>query len=501
MGREACDGLMEFEPKYYADKLRVLNPTGDVGVVTLWSRIDQVVAKFREQAPAMDSQFSRIAVIGNLYGNGLPHMLRNLLWNPQLRHLLVLGQDLAGSKEDLVAFFRDGTESALFLGSPVTKIKGRNRVIDGTLCQHDFRRVPLITCLGPLSAPETAAGISEFFGTLPDQEACDIERRFSPVPEVEFTRYPAEPSSHTITRRTPIEAWRELVFRLYRFGYRVKLAKGTRWELLNVKVVITAPAEEPADQLAAVGFDIHHFKAYQQRMLDPEKPADLNYTYGNRLRGPFMFDLRVVSGLDLVVKRLRQDINSRHAYIALWDTKSDLPRGHKCPCLVSVFFRYFEGKLTMTATFRTHNVMDAWLENVWGLMAVQCFVADLVGVDPGSITVISHSISISEDVFTKAGVVAGEKKTDEEIDAETGKRQPRMDHNGNFTVTVDEAAHEIVVHHVYEGMTLHEYRGRRAEILEKQIARDCAVSEISHALYLGREIARAERRLKKQEAL
>ena len=29
------------------------------------------------------------------------------------------------------------------------------------------------------------------------------------------------------------------------------------------------------------------------------------------------------------------------------------------PCLVSLYFRKFEGKLTLSATFRTHNAMDA----------------------------------------------------------------------------------------------------------------------------------------------
>jgi len=54
-----------------------------------------------------------------------------------------------------------------------------------------------------------------------------------------------------------------------------------------------------------------------------------------------------------------------------------------------------------------------------------------------------------------------------------------------------------VVQHSFEGMKIGEYRARTAEALEDQLARDVALSEISHALYLGREIARKEMELKR----
>jgi thymidylate synthase len=49
-------------------------------------------------------------------------------------------------------------------------------------------------------------------------------------------------------------------------------------------------------------------------------------------------------------------------------------------------------------------------------------------------------------------------------------------------------------------MKLKEYRGKSAEEIERQLARDGALSDISHALYLGREIARKERDMQKFRA-
>jgi len=99
---------MDFKPLYYTDRLQLVNPNGDVSITTLWSRPEQVITGLTQQGIDLSPQNSRIAVIANLYGNGLPQMLRNLLFNPQIRHILVLGQNLSGSREELVNFFREG---------------------------------------------------------------------------------------------------------------------------------------------------------------------------------------------------------------------------------------------------------------------------------------------------------------------------------------------------------------------------------------------------------
>ncbi|VFM95195.1 MAG: thymidylate synthase [Candidatus Kentron sp. G] len=487
---------MDFEPIHYRERLEIVNPRGDVGISTLWSRVEQIRKAFVELGVDMDPMTARIGVIANLYGNGLPHMLRNLLWNPQIRHILVLGQDLSGSRGELVNFFRFGIEPTVFQDIPAFRIKGTNRIIDGQVTLENFAGRIHITPLGPVGDHATRSGIRAFFDNLPAKREAVEQRVDIPIPEVEVTRFPAEPRAQTIVRDAPIEAWKELIFRLVRFGHPSQLRKGKRYELQNVKVVIEKPEIESEEALGEIGFSLGEIRQHQKRILDPTKPTDFSYSYGNRLRNHFKYNGEFVDSLEIVVQRLLKDRQSRHAYVALWDNGRDLSEGRECPCLVSLFFRYFEEKLTLTATFRTHNAATAWLENLYGLMEIQTFVGDRVGMRIGPITVISHSISVSEDSLDIAKAIAGAKRTDDPIDPKTGKREPRYDYNGDFTVTVDRDTREIVVHHTYRGMTLTEYRGRRAEELEAKIARDCAVSEISHALYLGREIARKEAMLR-----
>src|SRR3974377_1925010 len=98
---------MEFIPLYFGDKLKAVNPRGVIGVVTLWSKPENVMERFREAGGDLDPATSPIAVFGTLCGNGFRELLRNLLYNPQIQVLLICGHDRSGSKRDLENFFKN----------------------------------------------------------------------------------------------------------------------------------------------------------------------------------------------------------------------------------------------------------------------------------------------------------------------------------------------------------------------------------------------------------
>jgi len=490
---------MKFVAKYHEDKVRIVNPEGCVGVVTLWSIVEATYRVFEGAGIDLSPQTSRIAVMANLYGNGLPHMLRNLLFNPQITHIVICGKNLSGSREWLLNFFEHGLEEVTFLGAQSFQIVGTDRKIDGEVLPEHFARKPTFAVFGDISSDETKKGIKDFLEILEPSSTESLERVEPPeIPEPTVTRFPSNAGAHLIVRRTPDEAWRELVFRLFRFGHRNTVAKSsgteTRIELQNVHVVVEEPFEELSEVLARSGFDLDKFRGYQKRILDPVLPSDLSYTYGWLLRTGM--EEAPVDSLSIIVDRLKKDPESRHCYATLWNNGRHLPSGKSCPCFVTVFFRKFEDRLTMTATFRAHNAMDAWLENFYGLLAIQRYVSERVGIPVGPITVVSHSISLDPSSLDKAKKIADAKVTDEVLDPATGKLGPRFDPNGVFTVTFDKEAQELIVEHSFEGMRIGEYRGRSAEEIELQLSRDGALSVISHALYLGRELARKEIQMK-----
>jgi thymidylate synthase len=269
-----------------------------------------------------------------------------------------------------------------------------------------------------------------------------------------------------------------VLYLLSRFGHRVTLKKGDRLELQHVKVVIEKPRFEPEKELSSVNIDGSKLRGYQANILKGELRPDETYNYGHRLRTYFGLDT-----LAACADRLRKDPEDRKSYVALWDTTRDLTVKEGRPCLVSLFFRKFEGTLTLSATFRTHNAMDAWLLNVYGLMAIQARVAQEAGLAPGAIVVVSHSLGLDPRELDRALMIIGKRPF-----------KVNLDPMGYFRVTLD--AGEIIVEHRFEDVTLREYRGQSSVSLQHQIARDMALSDINHAIYLGRQLAKAEMALK-----
>ncbi len=206
----------------------MVNPAGDVGIATLWSPVARVVKLLGELGIDLNPRTSRVAALGNLYGNGLPEMLRNLLWNPQIRFVVALGQNLSGSREELAGFFARGLEPAELLGSPLHRIVGTDRLIDGEVTPERFADSPSVAVLGALGDARTRQGLRRFFADLPAWRPCSLARTRAALPEVRFARYPSEPRGHTILHDRPLNAWEELVFRLVRFGHRNEGARSAR---------------------------------------------------------------------------------------------------------------------------------------------------------------------------------------------------------------------------------------------------------------------------------
>lgn len=479
-----------FDPLYFGDRLLVINPAGVIGVVTLWSRPEYVRERFQEAGVDLNPATSPVAVFGTLYGNGLREMLRNLLWNPQIQELWLCGRDLSGSRTELLHFFRYGLEpvpdaaiqylSTDGLPRHPWRIVGTHRLIDGLVTPEHFARPPRLVDLGSPEGEGSLERVRAAWAAFRPPMIEDLRRpeAVPPLPQVHIEHFPSNPRAHQVVQESPLEAWLELVYLLRRFGRRVRLAKGERLELQNLRVVVEEPHKAAPEQLRELNLDPQRVERYYQDFLLAELPPDASYTYGHRLRRYFGVDAPAV-----LAARLEADPEDRKAYFTLWDNCRDLTGAESRPCLVSVYVRKFDGRLTLTATFRTHNGLDAWLLNFYGLMRLQREIAGQVGLPPGAITVFSHSISLDPRELDRALAVAGKRRW-----------RLRLDPMGYFRVTLDGG--EILVEHRYGDATLTEYRGKSAVSLQHQIARDLALSDLNHAMYLGRQLARAELALK-----
>jgi thymidylate synthase len=487
------NAAMEFKALHFGDRLTVINPQGTIGVVTLWSKPDYVIERFRQAGVDLDPATSPIAVFGTLFGNGLREMLRNLLYNPQIQGIYVCGNNRSGSYSELHRFFLDGylepVDSPLIrYNTPpgiekvsIWRIGDTNRLIDDLVKPEYFKVVPKVVLIQPSDPQdENFLGIVKqiFEHRYIPKPVNEDDRKEIPLPEVEVQYFPSNPRAHLVVQDTILDAWKEVLHLLSRFGHRVNLKKGERLELQHVKVVVEKPRFEADDKLRAVNLIPGRLRLYQKEILSGEMRPDETYNYGHRLRAYFGLD-----SLAACAEQLKKDPEDRKSYVALWDTARDLTVKEGRPCLVSLFFRRFEGKLTLSATFRTHNAMDAWPMNVYGLMAIRDWVAKKAGLLPGAITVISHSLGLDPKELDRALMIIGSRPF-----------KVNLDPMGYFRITLD--GKEILVEHRFEDFTLKEYRGKTAVSLQHQIARDAAVSDINHAIYLGRQLAKAEMALK-----
>jgi thymidylate synthase len=467
-----------FKPIHYPEKLRIINPGAKIGIITLWSHPDWVITQFENAGIDLSVQTSKIAVIGTLYGNGLPELLRNLLYNPQLTLLIIAGRDRSNSSSELVNFFENGLEEIDFLGQKQYRITGTDRIIDGAVSPEMFSEIPEILAVGELKSEEDLIRIRNILNNETPKLCKDCTRKEIPLVVMETSTYPSNPRNHNIIHNDALSCWRELIFRLVRFGNKTHLRKGDRLELQNVRVVIESPGFVEFDDLKKYGFIPEQLMEYYEHFIDSSLPSDTTYTYGNRIGEYFG-----VNAIDQVIERLRKDPEDRAAYITLWDTSKDISSLGGHPCLVSLYFRLFDGKLTLTSTFRTHNSLDAWMKNFYGLMRVQNEVCDKLGMKPGAVTIISQSISIDPKRLDIAKSIA-----------DTRNFTINMDPNGNFHIDVENG--EIIVRHFCRGVQIGEYRDKKAVKLQHELYRDCAISDINHAIYIGRMLEKAEQCLK-----
>lgn len=472
----------------YSDKVTVLNPEGSVAILTLWSKVDTVMKKFQEGGREFPPC---VAAISNYYGDGINQLLVNLLNNPQITRILILGNNRTDSPTELLHYFGRGVEQVKINGSLQYRVKDTTRLINEALADNslfDGRR-PEVGCFcfeangvqPPLDKQiETLRNVL----ALPSPPCPNVERRQVTLIEPKIEVCPSIQAGHQIVSDNPLDAWGELLFCIQRFGLPTKLAKGDRKELLNLKVVITDPKWQEEAQYQKYNLSKDGLERYCRMMMQPDLDADTSYTYGNRLQQYFEYDM-----IEKTVQRLKEDQEDRKCYLSLWDPARDMDdhnqdgskRGH--PCWVGGFFRVYDGKLTLSVTFRTHRAYTAWIENVHGLINLQKTVAERTGLPVGPLTVISHSISIDPGQLPL-------------VESIVQSRKWRLRDDGRGEVVFDLKDGKAIVEHKMSGVVIKRYETANIEALGHHLAQDMLVSDLNHMIYIGRQLGRLQMCLK-----
>ncbi|MDR2611323.1 MAG: DUF4346 domain-containing protein [Deltaproteobacteria bacterium] len=499
--------MLDFQPAVRLRNLRLVNPLGTAALCTLWTPVPYACGLLEEKAPALlDPAASPLAVIGGLYGGGLKLMLRNLHHNPQIDTVILCGKDFSGAGEHLAGFFRgeyERTGRRLRYVVPgggtreleTVVIRGRSSscTLDESLLLPAFAEPPAVRELGSGAEGHWVDRVKGFLeGYRPRNPPPEARPAPVPVPRLETSLFPSERAGGSLVADTIAEAWAGILYRLSRFGAPAAFRKGKeRRELQNFKAVVRYPSDWDPGGLAKEPWNLspEAVESYRSSIVDPAGLLEgVPYTYGSRIRSWFGEDLLARAARDLA-----GELDSRHAFVSLWDNRVD-PAAPDAPCLCSLFFRKTDGKVNLAAVFRSHNASRAWPLNCLGLLRLMELACELANSDPGrseplelapgSLTVLSLSLTLDEADLAEVSPV---------IDT-YAKAPYRMteDPCGYFRILVDAQAGEIaVLHHAPSGDLLEEYRGKTPDELSRRLARNLAVSDLGHAMYLGSQLERA----------
>jgi thymidylate synthase len=446
--------------KYCSKSVDFGNEDSEVAVITLWTKKD-IVKK----------HLKGFRYLGQLYSGsvGISNLVRNCLYDKKIRHIIVTGSDLSKSGEALLSLFQKGMSGHNILDSnvmleeeiPIEKIM----FLQENVTIHDLRS-------------KVFEEVREYIDGLDKQKSGSygLPEEF-PLHEIgSIQTFPSDHTGFLVKDRYISGAWLKILRKIMRFGIeRPSSYHDRQKEILNLTSVIYDEDPDIPKIADFFNFSVEELKTYYGQIISSKKIDGVEYTYGMRLR-----DYGSIDQIDETIQKLKKDRDSRRAVAVTWDVKKD-SLGNLSPCLMLVQAMIQDDRLFLTGYFRSNDMFEAWPKNAFGLRKLQYLIAREVGINAGSLTIISSSAHIYERDFERT------KGTLQKYSVRNDIYDPR----GNLVIWLKEK--DIVVQHQSnEGNVLNEYSGQNASALFQKLAEEDVISEISHALDIGSEIQKAE---------
>ena len=190
-------------------------------------------------------------------------------------------------------------------------------------------------------------------------------------------------NNYFISGKTPRDIWKRALKLVMDKGCDVIDEQGNNVrEVLNLMTRINDPY-------------MAYPKEIRERMLESYGDTLLKkgnegfiYTYGERLRNW----QDTTDQINLIVKRIRKNGNTRRATATTWIPSTDL-RIEEVPCMILIDFKSRE-KLELTAVFRSQDIYGAYPYNLYALSRLLAYVSEETNNMKGGITILSISAHI-----------------------------------------------------------------------------------------------------------
>jgi thymidylate synthase len=479
--------------------------SGNVAVITGWTPAKVIKEKLSLQD---------YGAIGQLYSptRGISFLVRNLLANPQIRHLVLLNATEAdrnsGAIEVLLWFLHYGCDRGVTdLGQEAWVIncdwkenKDSNSLcfqgkgyIDAEIPESDLNL--LRDSLSWVVVSKIKDCINEAWSAPKNTVPWGAPKSY-PVPEQEVPKaLPGDRYGHRIEGKTIAETWVKIIHRIKTTGTVRPTGYGGHWqELIDLMAIVTdEPEEFYFPEPNYLSCDRAFLEKYKSQILEDAPYVEgVKYTYGQRLRSWFGGRDQI----EQVIKKLIEEIDAASAVMSLWDvTDHDLGGS---PCLNQIWVRVVNEEMSMTAIFRSNDMFSGWPANAMGLRALQQHIRDEIAgrscydLKMGPLITISQSAHIYDDCWDYA-----DKLIAEQYDR-LAKKEARSfaDPVGSFLISVNDENQSIEVEHISPSPgdePLQFFAGKDPQELGFQILKACPGILASHCLYLGIELQKASR--------
>lgn len=488
-----ADKATQFEYKALHKPNQLIYGNGQTAVITGWM-VKQAIAKHLQP--------SEYAVIGQLYSptRGINLLIRNLLWNPHVRYLVVLNatkeDQNAGACQCLLDFFRNGVEEN-FSDTGRKSWVVRSAIPGYIDIEIDIDTLEKlrhsIEFQEAKSIPE-AVELIKFYSQNEAIEPWGLPLEF-PMSSVEPTVLPGSRYGHRIEGKNIAETWVKIIHRIKTTGTIRPTGYDGQWqELIDLMAVIT---DEPDNfyfpEPNYLPIDRPFLEEYISQILDDAPYREgLKYTYGQRLRSWFERDQ-----IEQVIQKLIAEIDAASAVMNLWDVKDHEKGGS--PCLNHIWLRVVDHELSLTATLRSNDMFAAWPANAMGLRALQRHIRDEIAkrseydLKMGPLITISQSAHIYDDTWDNADRLIANQY------AAIFTQRSYDDPCGNFLIETD--SKEIIITQTTPGSgePIKSYRSKNPLKLIREICANSPAIQPEHIGYLGIELQKASNCIKENK--
>jgi len=301
-------------PQEFGEKLEIGDFSSNVGIAVLWSFRD-VVSKNLEKKD--------YAVLGNYYDrkNGLEPLIRNCLANPNIRYIILLGNDKAQSKDVLRNFFEKGFDEKGFIFETDTKIPRGIPAQDLEKLRKNVKIFDVSNNVSDQNNPhDYARAIKEAIQNLEKKEPYD-EPKLYEKPPLETDGFPSEKAGFVARGKTVGEVWLKMLHNVYNYGTRTKMyAKESTQvrEIINLMAVVSDEDPDNPKMEPYFRFDEKYLKSYCDEICSDKVPQGTIYTYGSRLRAWDGKNGEKIDQIADMIEYLKKDTFRKSAVAQTW---------------------------------------------------------------------------------------------------------------------------------------------------------------------------------------